>query len=1386
MKPILLLLKRFFFCSKLMANHMRACCWLLFLLIFSLQSQTASASHGFGGELTYHWLYGTTYQFTGVLYRDCSGIPADASLSLNIFSASCGVNVNVTLSQVAGTGQEITYPCPTSPTTCNGGSHVGIQKYVYTVTYDLGHYCTDWVFSWNTCCRATSITTLSGATGDAIYIEATLNNVAAPTNSSPTFSNSPITFLCLGQTFTYNPGGTDINGDSLAYSLIDPKQSATTNVTFNFPYTAQQPISSSPPITINPLNGNMTMTPTMIEIGVCAMLIKEYENGVLIGSVERDMPIIVSQCNNHLPVVCGINGSNNYTDTISCPGGGTQVCFTVCSNDSDALDTVTMTVDTSGISGASFTITGSPHPTGNFCWTATVANVRSQPYTFTVTARDNACPYDGVQTTTFSIYVLSSLNASVAGTNVLCNGNTNGTATVNASSSHLPITYQWSTGQTTSSINGLTAGNYSVTATDANGCTGAFTQVITQPTVIAAILNPTNVPCNGGNGGSILLYTGGGTPPYSYLWSNGQTNYTASNLTVGSYTVTITDAHGCTNTFSQTLTQPPPFQASTTQFSACGSNSGVATVSATGGVGPYTYKWSGGGTDSTTSGLSAGSYNVTVTDHNHCALVQTVVIPSSPAINVNVSVTPNTACGSNCTGSASISVSGGTAPFSYTWNTGQSSSSSLGLCAGNYVITVTDANSCTAVPTVTITQPFSISFDTAHTDILCHGDLNGTASVTAISGTAPFSYAWSTGDTTTSISGLSGGTYSLTVTDANGCKSLGNVTITQPSAIILVTSAIPSCSGPNNGQATVSASGGTPTYNYAWSNGANTSSITNISGGTYTVTITDSRDCTSATSVVVGAAPVVVVNSPAPICRGDSVTLIATGALTYTWSPSATLSSSTGDTVVSHLTSNGTYTVTGTGTGGCTNTATVTVTVNPLPTIVVSPGIANICGGTSINLTANGATSYVWSPAATLSSSTGAVVTSTPPANGITYTVIGTDANGCTNSATKHVTTKLTPDFSFNPFQLCHGDCIHISLAYFNSGNILYTWSPPNGLSSTVGLPTACPLATTTYTVIGNLASCRDTQTVTVTVNPYPNANITGVFTICNGNNATLTAIGNGNNYSWSTGQLTSSISVAVAGTYTVSITNNYGCTSTASQVVTIDSLPLNFPTQYYICETTPVTLTASGGNSYSWSPSTGLSCDTCPNPVCYVLSPTTYTVTVTAGACSASAVVHVDPAPNTGQPTITITGGDTLTTDYHGPYQWYYNGVAISGATDSFYIAIPCGHYSIQAADSFGCEKVSADINTCVGISEVDVFKGIWIYPNPAGEMFTIYGQQFMPGTKVVLYNAIGQIVYRRDTEIKYRLTQITVDISGLNRGVYFVELMTGEKVYRSKIIKE
>jgi hypothetical protein len=395
-------------------------------------------------------------------------------------------------------------------------------------------------------------------------------------------------------------------------------------------------------------------------------------------------------------------------------------------------------------------------------------------------------------------------------TNVSCFNGNNGSATVSPSGGVPPYSYSWNSSpiQTTQTATGLRAGVYTVTVTDSRGTMTTANATITQPNALTNVLATTitNVGCFGGNNGSATVTNPtGGTPPYTYQWNTNpqQITQTATNLTAGSYMVTVTDTKGCTATSSVTITQPAqPLSnviGQTIQHAKCnGSSTGSVTVSnPIGGTPPYTYKWNSVPEQKTqiATNLSAGTYSVTVTDFNGCTATSFATVNEPTKVtNVQASVVKNISCYGLSDGSAKVSdPRGGTPPYTYQWNTipVQNTQTATNLKAGEYVVVVSDANGCIAQSLISITQPNApLVIGNAKVDkqVSCFGESDGAVSVpNPTGGTAPYTIVWNTNPVqkTYSISNLKAGTYTAIITDANGCNTSASATVIEPSQVVV-------------------------------------------------------------------------------------------------------------------------------------------------------------------------------------------------------------------------------------------------------------------------------------------------------------------------------------------------------------------------------------------------------------------------------------------------------------------------------------------------------------------------------------------------------------------------------------------------------------------------
>jgi gliding motility-associated-like protein len=360
----------------------------------------------------------------------------------------------------------------------------------------------------------------------------------------------------------------------------------------------------------------------------------------------------------------------------------------------------------------------------NGATTATASSLAAGTYTVTVTDANN-CPSS---TSSATITQPSALSVSATTTqNVSCFGGSDGTASASGAGGNGGYSYLWSTGASGSTISGLVAGTYTVTATDGNGCTATNTTTVTQPAVlVASTALGSNVSCNGVSDGSAAASGTGGTTSYSYLWSSGATSAAISGLAAGTYTVTVTDANSCTDQESITITEPAALvaSASETNVSCNGAGDGVATASVSGGTTAYSYSWNTGGTTASISSLAPGTYSVTVTDANSCTDSASTTITQPAGLVASLNVDSNEKCNGFADGGMTASATGGTTAYGFAWSNA-ATTASVNVAAGTYSVTITDANGCTDSASGTVTLLDTIPPTVLMQNVTVNLDANG-------------------------------------------------------------------------------------------------------------------------------------------------------------------------------------------------------------------------------------------------------------------------------------------------------------------------------------------------------------------------------------------------------------------------------------------------------------------------------------------------------------------------------------------------------------------------------------------------------------------------------------------------------------------------------------
>ncbi len=632
----------------------------------------------------------------------------------------------------------------------------------------------------------------------------------------------------------------------------------------------------------------------------------------------------------------------------------------------------------------------------NGATTATIGDLAAGSYTVTVTDI-NGCS----ATATTSITEHSAINISVTSDLVVCSGNT-GSAAAQVSGGTPPYSYAWSNGATTSSVTGLAEGNHSLTVTDANSCSVTEVITINAAADLEITLTGQDADCYAATTGSITSAVSGGKAPYSYAWSNGATTADLENLTAGSYSVTLTDDNGCTVTVTEVIDEPAELKSGIigSALLCFGDSDGFATVNPTGGTAPYSVLWSTGAITNTITGLAAGVYSVTITDVNNCSMTASLTL-NDPDLLTGSTTVSAVLCAGEATGEITANVSGGNPPYSYAWSNDVSGTGQIdNLLAGTYAVTVTDASNCILIlDQIVVSENAALQLDLDVNDITCSSEDEGSITANVSGGTAPYSFQWSNGGSGSTISDLAAGDYTVTVTDFNNCSVTAQATVGQTEDFtISITGVDPDCGTIGNGTAQASVNGGEAPFNYAWSNGGNTSLITGLVAGTYTVTVTDFNGCTGSTQLTLTAEdPFTLDITPtAPLCFGGAdgkISVAVNGGdspFTYNWS--------NGDNAakLSDLQA-GSYTVTVSDANNCQ--VVQTVNLQDGVEIIIDGQISHgNCDGTENgSITANisgGSAPYsvFWS--------NNSIATTISDLSVGDYSVTVTDFNGCTEEAT--------------------------------------------------------------------------------------------------------------------------------------------------------------------------------------------------------------------------------------------------------------------------------------------------------------------------------------------------------------------------------------------------
>ncbi len=700
-------------------------------------SYRAEASHIVGADMSYKNIGANTFEFTLNIYRDCAGIPVQPTYEIDYASLNCNIQGHFVVSVIPSLTREVSPVCPGIPTLCTGGTQNGIQQYVFRGTVTLPQACTDWTFSFRTCNRNKAITTVVNPGAQCIYIESTLNNVAAPTNSSPTFNNPPVSILCTNQVNSFNPGAAEIDGDVMTFSSVTPKTGKGQDIVYMPPFSSGNPLSTATGYKVDPQFGDIIVNPTVInQVTSVAVKTEEYRNGVLIGSVTRDIQIITKDCNNNNPVLSGIDKSNTDTKTIC---AGNELCFNVYGSDVDPNQTLTMTWDYAiDTTYAKFKVSGdSIAPKGSFCWNTQPSD--SGLYFFTVTLKDNFCPIQGTTTKSYKINVTPSPKIILpAVTNIACNTTT--TLTPSVTGGIAPYNYKWNTGDVTPSIT-KGAGTYTLFVTDKKNCKSSATAKISSGVI--ADFTFTKV-CSTRTVNFIDQSTSLVGTVNNWAWDFGEPSSSSNTSSAqnpshtyaagGDYPVTLTikDNTGCTETIVKKVRVcgiPQPdftvsghcqgndfFITDNTKPDICGLIDITFQFGSVGGhyshpPGPI-YFPPGIGFDVIPNDTGWINLSYTVTNEDHCVVTvnKLIHIDAQPQISI---VEPDyyfDCSNPNKTIHAVVNPAYGKAPFNVYWSNGSIGLTTTVSSPGIYVVYIVDANGCVNKAGISVNDPIKPAF----------------------------------------------------------------------------------------------------------------------------------------------------------------------------------------------------------------------------------------------------------------------------------------------------------------------------------------------------------------------------------------------------------------------------------------------------------------------------------------------------------------------------------------------------------------------------------------------------------------------------------------------------------------------------------------------------
>ncbi len=1067
------------------------------------------------------------------------------------------------------------------------------------------------------------------------------------------------------------------------------------------------------------------------------------------------------------------NGSNNnpitfipageYTVTVTDTNGSTGTAMGTIT-EPDPLQ-VQIAITDCGVPGSMQAVVNGGIPPFEYEWssgesTSAIYDLMPDQYCLTVTDL-NSCAFQLCES------IGNPMSISLDANPAICGTGEGGNAAVNVFGGVAPFDYLWSNGETTDSISNLPPGIYSVTVTAENGCTAFGDKEVDFITgdipVSLDIIHPN---CTGINTGQITANPSNGVIPYIYDWSNGDTTQTLSNLTADTYFVTITDFIGCSSIDSATLQIPNIIDVNFDSIihPTCHySTDGYLEVSAQNGEEPYLFVWSTGDSIQYIDTLGAGMYYVTVTDILNCMTIDSFELIAPDTFKINIDSTEPSFCGANDGTITALPMGGVTGPFKYLWSTGDTTKTLTNIGTGTYEVSITSSEGCEASTIDTLLEPIYLTVNISGSDLVCHNEFNSQLTANTAHGTAPYTYLWSNGNTEQSITGVGPGDYSVTIFSAENCKGSDTITVIEnPPIMISGTVTHVTCFGQSNGSININVEGGTPPLNILWPNGSNSTILTNLQAGNFTVTVTDAEGCEKTETFIVTQPQKLEIefSSSAGSCgnNGFSMALPSGGVSPYQflWN--------TGDT--DELLDNippGTYTVTITDSNGCTKANSVIINSYPGFSLDV-PSTNTTCNGTTdgtasvVTFGGSAPFSYLWSTGQTTNSISGL-------SPGV-YEVTVTDGNDCTETASAIIEmgSGLNVFIEADSF-ICLGGFGAATATGIggNSNSYIYNWSTgestetinnliPGDYSVTVSTPEGCSGEGSFLFVEGgnfNLNSsfqnikCFGDSTGSISVN-------------ATGGIPPFT-------FNWSNGATTSTIQNLPVGNYTVSVSDFSECVKTLNVEITsppemiVDVLGMDG-----ICGNLGSASSEILGGTmpffYQWS-------NGATTPSISILGPNTYSLTVTdANNCSAVDSTEIDLISSVSCSVemllpVTSAGGNNgslnaAITDGIGPYTFNWSNGKTTQSIDN----LPAGNYTVTVTDSNDC------VSTCnfFLLDGAQIGDFVWEDSNENGIQDT--GEEGLVGVEISLS---GTNIYG---------LPVNINTASNTLGNYFFDVSPGE----------